>query len=105
MRREFSECLPVVMFPGSFWKRAVNWDVFVDTGVVSERDLGLLFFTDDVGEAFEHVTARLLQWEERAAAKAGAAGLPRSDAARAYDALVGAAGQKAGGVGEGAGAV
>jgi predicted Rossmann-fold nucleotide-binding protein len=92
-KTEDYDCLPVVMFPGSYWKRIINWDVFIDTGVISPDDMKLLYFTDDVADAFQHVTSRLLVWESRDAAKrakreAEAPALKRSDAARAYDELL-----------------
>ena len=75
------------------WRRIINWDVFVETGVISPEDMNLLYFTDDVEAAFSHVTSRLLEWERRDAAKQRkleeeAPSLKRSDAARAYDELL-----------------
>jgi predicted Rossmann-fold nucleotide-binding protein len=125
-KTEDADCLPVVMFPGTYvrarppprinaalraraqfgltnpptlppfskqWRRIINWDVFIETGVISPEDMNLLYFTDDVEDAFSHVTSRLLEWERRDAAKrekkeAEAPTLKRSDAARAYDELL-----------------
>lgn len=66
----YAEHFPVVLFPGSFWRRVVNFDVFVEAGVVSPKDLDLIFFTDSVEEATTHITERLLRWEAAAAADA-----------------------------------
>jgi predicted Rossmann-fold nucleotide-binding protein len=125
-KTEDADCLPVVMFPGSYWKRIINWEVFVETGVIApkvslcahprprphlfftknvfrkevtpkrsppgpQQDMDLLYFTDEVEDAFAHVTKRLKEWEARDAekrAKKAAEVLRRSPAAVAYDELL-----------------
>lgn len=62
--------VPVVMFPGSYWRRMVNWEGLVESGVISEGDVKMLHFTDDIDDAVDHITTKLGQWEEAVAASA-----------------------------------
>lgn len=39
---EHPDVLPVVLFPGSYWKRCINWQEFVDAGVVAPADVDQL---------------------------------------------------------------
>lgn len=64
---DLPEHFPVVLFPGSYWRRVVDFPALAAAGVISPRDLDFLFFTDSVDDAFAHVTARLLRWEAAAA--------------------------------------
>ena len=52
--------LPVVLFGKSFWNTVINWESLVTFGVVSRKDIDDLFMTDDVTEAFNYLTERLI---------------------------------------------
>ena len=52
--------LPVVLFGKSFWNTVINWESLVNFGVVSRKDVDDLFITDDVNEAFNYLTDRLI---------------------------------------------
>jgi uncharacterized protein (TIGR00730 family) len=90
---EHAEHYPVVLYPGSYWRKVVNFDIMVEGGVIASHDMNRLLFTDNIDEAFTYITEKLLKWEaavaetKKAAAKA-AENLPRSPAAAAYDAKV-----------------
>jgi uncharacterized protein (TIGR00730 family) len=49
--------LPVLCFDRKFWTQAFNFDVMIETGVMSASDLHLLSFVDDAEEAW----ARLVE--------------------------------------------
>lgn len=51
--------LPVVLLGAVYWRTVINWEAIVGYGVVARKDYEDLFFTDDVQEAFEYITARL----------------------------------------------
>lgn len=45
--------MPVILVGSDFWKRAVNWEYLVETGVISGRVVGLLSFLDTAEEIFQ----------------------------------------------------
>jgi len=51
--------IPVVCLGVHFWKKVLNIDAMVEFGVVSPRDAKRIFFTDDINEAFNHITSKL----------------------------------------------
>jgi uncharacterized protein (TIGR00730 family) len=53
--------LPMVLFGSDFWNRLLNWDVFLEWGVISEKDLALFHVCDDVAEARDHVIGAIEQ--------------------------------------------
>jgi len=56
--------LPVVLYDSKFWKTAVNFRHFVDTGMVKDADLDLFGFADTPGEAWQALLDRGLQIPE-----------------------------------------
>ncbi|GAB2464258.1 MAG: LOG family protein [Comamonas sp.] len=46
-----AKAVPIVLFGADFWKRAINFEVLIEMGTISERDVGLFHITDDVHEA------------------------------------------------------
>ena len=48
--------LPIVLYGKEFWEKVVNWDYLVEIGTIDKEDLDLLYFTDDVDNAFDYVT-------------------------------------------------
>ena len=74
----------------------INWERFLEYGVISQQDLDRLYFTDSVEDAFDYVTGKLLEWEAASAAQAArAADVAKttavSAAAAAHDAALKAA--------------
>jgi hypothetical protein len=51
--------IPVVLFGREYWEQVVNWKAMARFGTISKRDVARLFFTDDVGDAFDHLTKRI----------------------------------------------
>jgi hypothetical protein len=41
----------IVLYGSNFWKRAINFDYFLEAGTVSEEDLKLIRFADTPQEA------------------------------------------------------
>jgi len=44
--------LPVILIGKEFWHACINWQAFVDYGMISEEDASQLIFTDSAEEAF-----------------------------------------------------
>ena len=56
---KYAQQLPVIIFGSKFWKKAVNWEYFADTGMINKEDLKLFHFCDDVDEAYKIITETL----------------------------------------------
>jgi len=52
-----ARAVPIVLFGADFWKRAINFEVLIEMGTISEADLGLFHITDDVHEACRIIQA------------------------------------------------
>ena len=49
------EPLPVVLFGKDYWNRLINWDVFVEEGTISPRDLELISYAETAEECWAHI--------------------------------------------------
>lgn len=50
-----SKPVPVILFGTEFWKRVLNFDVLVEEGTISGKDLNLFRYTDDPAEAWSFI--------------------------------------------------
>jgi len=48
--------LPIVLIGKQFWQACINWQAFVDYGMISEEDASQLHFVDTAEEAFKALT-------------------------------------------------
>jgi uncharacterized protein (TIGR00730 family) len=48
-----SEPVPVILYGSAFWKRLINFEMLVEEGVISERDLSLFEFVDEPQAAWD----------------------------------------------------
>jgi len=55
--------LPVILLGREFWQACINWDAFVEYGMISEADAKHIMFADTAEEAFAHLTAGIRQLE------------------------------------------
>ena len=44
--------IPIILFGEQFWRKLVNFDYFVETGVIDRKDLELFHFTESAAEAW-----------------------------------------------------
>lgn len=49
------EPIPVVLFGIEFWTKLINWEYFVECGMISPEDLDLVITTDDPREGWEYM--------------------------------------------------
>ncbi|MCF7853192.1 MAG: LOG family protein [Candidatus Pacebacteria bacterium] len=49
------EPIPVVLFGGEFWRDVINWELFVERGLVSPDDLDIVRFCDTPVEAWDYI--------------------------------------------------
>lgn len=47
-----SRPLPVILFDSAFWKKLINFELLIEEGTISRKDLELFHFTDDPAEAW-----------------------------------------------------
>jgi uncharacterized protein (TIGR00730 family) len=52
-----SEAVPVVLFGSAFWKRLINFDMLVEEGMISPKDLALFKLVDTPEDAWEAIQA------------------------------------------------
>ena len=52
------QSIPIVLFGKGFWQRAIHFDVLVDEGTVSARDLELFKYVETAEEAWEAIKNR-----------------------------------------------
>lgn len=57
--RKLPNRMPVLMYGSEYWRKAVNFDVMVEQGMIARSDLDLFKFADTPQEAFEHLKAKL----------------------------------------------
>merc|ERR1740127_99930 len=55
--------LPVILIGRQFWQACINWQAFLDYGMVSEQDVNQLIFADTAEEAFPHLVAGIERLE------------------------------------------
>jgi hypothetical protein len=55
--------LPIVLFGAQYWDKVLNLQAMADFGTISQKDIGLMYTTDSVDDAFEHITTALEQIE------------------------------------------
>ena len=61
---KYAQQMPVVIFDSNFWKKALNWEFFAETGMINREDLKLFKFCDTVDEAYEFITSKLEEQSE-----------------------------------------
>ena len=63
--KKISKPLPIVLFGKAYWNSVINFEAMVEWGTISAKDLDLFLFTDDVDEAVEYMTSRLVEAEKK----------------------------------------
>lgn len=56
---KLKKSLPIVLIGRDYWEEILNLKALIKWGTISEKDLNLFRFIDDVDEAFEFLTAEL----------------------------------------------
>jgi uncharacterized protein (TIGR00730 family) len=49
---------PILLFGQTFWKKLINFDVLIDTGMISPEDVNLFRFVETAEEAWSHLEAQ-----------------------------------------------
>jgi uncharacterized protein (TIGR00730 family) len=67
--RKTRKYMSIVVYGTEFWDRILNFDAFVEMGTISEEDLRIFRFVDNVEDAFEYLKAELTKHYVRRAPK------------------------------------
>lgn len=59
--RRMQKPMPIVLFGNDYWNEVVNFDALVRHGTIDAADLGLMYRTDSVDEAFAHLVKQLME--------------------------------------------
>lgn len=62
---KIKRALPVVLIGRKFWQACINWQAFVDYGMISDHDANQLIFADSAEEAFPPLIAAIEKMEEQ----------------------------------------
>ncbi|MCC5841716.1 MAG: LOG family protein [Opitutales bacterium] len=57
--RKITKPMPIVLFGSEFWNDILNFEKFIEWGVISPEDIGLFRIIDSVDEAYEFLVAEL----------------------------------------------
>ena len=49
--------IPVILFGRDYWDRLVNWEMFVEEGTISPRDIDLISYAETADEAWEIISS------------------------------------------------
>jgi len=70
---------PIVLIGKDYWREAINWKFLADKGVISPAEVDSMLFTDDIDEAFDHITSSIMK-QGPGSPKAGPSSAPLPDA-------------------------
>ncbi|MCL2101054.1 MAG: TIGR00730 family Rossman fold protein [Fibromonadales bacterium] len=51
--------VPLILFGTEFWNSMVNWQRFIDDGLIDKEDMDFIHFSDNVDEAVEYLKCKL----------------------------------------------
>ena len=54
--KKLDKQMPILLYGKEFWENLINFEHFINWGVISEKDLDLFSVVDDVDEAFFCIT-------------------------------------------------
>merc|ERR1719401_3377897 len=74
--------LPLILIGKQFWHACINWEAFVEYGMISESDASQLHFVDTADEAFEALTSTIMKMEDADKDKVGSPGVSKKKLAQ-----------------------
>jgi uncharacterized protein (TIGR00730 family) len=59
LQNKKTDKVPLVLFGVEFWKNIVNWQRFVDDGLIDKDDMDFIYFSDDVEDTFKYISGKI----------------------------------------------
>ncbi len=59
LQNKKTDRVPLVLFGTEFWKNIVNWQKFIEDGMIDKEDMDFIHFSDDVNEAVGYIVGAL----------------------------------------------
>jgi predicted Rossmann-fold nucleotide-binding protein len=57
--KKLDKKMPIILYGKEFWDDLINFDQFINWGVISPKDVDLFEIVDDLEEAFTMITSSL----------------------------------------------
>ena len=57
--KKLDKKMPIILYGKEFWDGLINFDQFINWGVISPKDVDLFEIVDDLEEAFTMITSNL----------------------------------------------
>jgi len=57
--KKLEKTLPIILYGSSFWKKVLNFDYLIESGMISPDDLKLFTFCDDIETAYKLIVQHL----------------------------------------------
>eukprot|EP00933_Yihiella_yeosuensis_P063384 TRINITY_DN66511_c0_g1_i1.p1 TRINITY_DN66511_c0_g1~~TRINITY_DN66511_c0_g1_i1.p1 ORF type:complete len:325 (-),score=64.52 TRINITY_DN66511_c0_g1_i1:131-1105(-) len=57
--KKISHRLPVILLGEEFWKKAINWDYLLESGMLTQQHLDLIVFKDSAQAAYDHLVSQV----------------------------------------------
>jgi uncharacterized protein (TIGR00730 family) len=51
--------LPIILYGKEYWNEILNFDAMIKWGTISQEDLDLMYFSDDVDDAYNYLIKNL----------------------------------------------
>jgi hypothetical protein len=51
--------MPIVIYGSEYWKKLINFDVFIEWETISKSDMDYVYFADNVDDAYDYLTKHL----------------------------------------------
>jgi uncharacterized protein (TIGR00730 family) len=59
--RKMRKPMPIVVFGTEYWRQVIDFDALVRHGTIDARDLGLMYRTDSVDDAYDWIVRQLIE--------------------------------------------
>ncbi len=58
--KKAERAVPIILYGMEYWKKLINFETFVEWGMISDEDLNLIHFSDSIDDCFDFLTSKLI---------------------------------------------